>query len=137
MSKNTNTNISSTDASSAGKARSQPQQQPQQQQMEFKRQVILNPETQRKCAMAQMYFLDYYYDLLTYLHQRKVRTEKFKEDVKSRNLTPDQAQKEWKYYTGKERAYLRKRRTRTNAKQFQILTQVGQGGYGQVCDVVF
>jgi len=35
-------------------------------------------------------------------------------------------------YLGRERAYLRKRRTRLRYGDFQILTQVGQGGYGQV-----
>ena len=35
-------------------------------------------------------------------------------------------------YLGRERANLRKRRTRLRHGDFQILTQVGQGGYGQV-----
>lgn len=35
-------------------------------------------------------------------------------------------------YLGRERAHLRKRRTRLRQHDFQILTQVGQGGYGQV-----
>ena len=35
-------------------------------------------------------------------------------------------------YLGRERANLRKRRTRLRHHDFQILTQVGQGGYGQV-----
>lgn len=35
-------------------------------------------------------------------------------------------------YYGRERANLRKRRTRLRQTDFQILTQVGQGGYGQV-----
>lgn len=35
-------------------------------------------------------------------------------------------------YLGRERAYLRKRRTRLKYGDFNILTQVGQGGYGQV-----
>ncbi|KAI9202119.1 kinase-like domain-containing protein [Polychytrium aggregatum] len=75
-------------------------------------------------------FLDYYYDLFTYLEERKQRLEEFKEDVKM--LPPELRTKEWKYYSGKERAYLRKRRTRTRLANFHIITQVGQGGYGQV-----
>ena len=35
-------------------------------------------------------------------------------------------------YLGRERANLRNRRTRLRHGDFQILTQVGQGGYGQV-----
>lgn len=38
----------------------------------------------------------------------------------------------WHKYLGRERAHLRKRRTRLRQGDFQILTQVGQGGYGQV-----
>jgi serine/threonine protein kinase len=38
----------------------------------------------------------------------------------------------WSKYTGRERANLRKRRVRLRHADFQILTQVGQGGYGQV-----
>lgn len=38
----------------------------------------------------------------------------------------------WSKYTGRERAALRKRRVRLRHGDFQILTQVGQGGYGQV-----
>ncbi|CRK18554.1 hypothetical protein BN1708_017674, partial [Verticillium longisporum] len=38
----------------------------------------------------------------------------------------------WQKYAGRERANLRKRRVRLRHGDFQILTQVGQGGYGQV-----
>ncbi|GKT96086.1 serine threonine-protein kinase sid2 [Colletotrichum tofieldiae] len=38
----------------------------------------------------------------------------------------------WQKYKGRERANLRKRRVRLRQGDFQILTQVGQGGYGQV-----
>jgi serine/threonine protein kinase len=35
-------------------------------------------------------------------------------------------------YFGRERALLRKRRTKLKVAQFHIVTQVGQGGYGEV-----
>jgi len=38
----------------------------------------------------------------------------------------------WKDYCGRERAALRKRRTKTKCNDFSILSQIGQGGYGQV-----
>lgn len=47
--------------------------------------------------------------------------------------TPDSEYKAlWQKYAGRERANLRKRRVRLRQHDFQILTQVGQGGYGQV-----
>ena len=39
---------------------------------------------------------------------------------------------EWKNYIGRERALLRKRRLKPKHKDFEMITQVGQGGYGQV-----
>ena len=63
------------------------------------------------------------------MHNRQNRTEQFK------TLNPagtEQSEKAWKQYAGRERANLRKRRTRLHQGDFQILTQVGQGGYGHV-----
>ncbi|ORY04799.1 kinase-like protein [Basidiobolus meristosporus CBS 931.73] len=92
----------------------------------------VSPATKRKCVTAQVYFLEYYFDLLTYIHKRKMRLEKFKLDAAHQEWSPEEKAGEWKRYCGKERVYLRKRRTRTRVTHFHILTQVGQGGYGQV-----
>ncbi|KND00046.1 AGC/NDR protein kinase [Spizellomyces punctatus DAOM BR117] len=88
--------------------------------------------TRRRCEMTNVYFLDYYFDLLSYLDQRKQRLQRFKEDMRERRCTEEQYNTEWNYLCGKERAHLRKRRTRTRLANFSIITQVGQGGYGQV-----
>lgn len=75
-------------------------------------------------------FLDYYHDLLQYTKQRKSRLVQFKEAL---NQTPtDTHQKQLKTYFGKERAFLRKRRTRLTISHFKIISQIGQGGYGKV-----
>jgi len=78
-------------------------------------------------------FLDHYYDLLNYVHTRQKRTELFK----SHNpLPPATNEKEYNanltQYLGRERTNLRARRTKLSHGDFQTLTQVGQGGYGQV-----
>jgi cell cycle protein kinase DBF2 len=71
--------------------------------------------------------------MLSYVHARQTRLAQFKAE----NPPPDASQ-EREYsealtkYLGRERANLRKRRTRLRHGDFQILTQVGQGGYGQV-----
>lgn len=59
--------------------------------------------------------------------------------VESRLLTdpyyannPRRQQLEWKNYVSRERAFLRKRRIKPKHKDFEMVTQVGQGGYGQV-----
>ncbi len=78
-------------------------------------------------------FLDYYFDLLSYVHSRQSRLAQFKEQNPA---PPGMSQEEYdaalSKYLGRERANLRKRRTRLRHGDFQILTQVGQGGYGQV-----
>jgi len=80
-------------------------------------------------------FLDYYYDLLSYVHTRQTRLSQFKEQNPAPSPgAPEEHdyQKSLTQYLGRERANLRKRRTRLRHGDFQILTQVGQGGYGQV-----
>jgi len=78
-------------------------------------------------------FLDYYFDLLTYVGQRQSRVNAFKAEYPPPPGTDEETYKQmWTKYTGRERANLRKRRVRLRQGDFQILTQVGQGGYGQV-----
>ncbi|KAK9467594.1 kinase-like domain-containing protein [Lipomyces arxii] len=89
-----------------------------------------DPKVKRVVNASQIYFLDYYYDLLTYVHNRQIRLQKFKNSVNG--LPNDEQMQQWRSYTGRERAYLRKRRTRLRYGDFDLLTQVGQGGYGKV-----
>lgn len=78
-------------------------------------------------------FYDHYFDLLTYLSARKARLSSFQHSVASRpSLTQSELSAEWTSYTGRERVVLRKRRTKLKLAQFHIVTQVGQGGYGEV-----
>ncbi|KAK9480801.1 kinase-like domain-containing protein [Lipomyces japonicus] len=89
-----------------------------------------DPKVKRLVNASQIFFLDYYFDLVTYIHNRQKRLQKFKYSVEGLNKNEQLMQ--WRSYTGRERAYLRKRRTRLRYGDFDILTQVGQGGYGQV-----
>ncbi|POV95387.1 hypothetical protein PSTT_16307, partial [Puccinia striiformis] len=56
----------------------------------------------------------------------------FRENSTSVEIDPSQAGKEWRSYCGRERALLRKRRTKLKLDSFHIIVQVGQGGYGEV-----
>lgn len=91
---------------------------------------VNDPKVQRLVNVSQMYFLDYYYDLMTYASERRKRLAKIKETVSA--LPEGEAAEKWKTYCGRERALVRKRRSKLKYGDFQILTQVGQGGYGQV-----
>ncbi|EMG50741.1 DBF2 Cell cycle protein kinase DBF2 [Candida maltosa Xu316] len=91
--------------------------------------------TKRLASVAQLYFLDYYCDMFDYVISRKERSEQ----VENKLLTsegfrnnPSKQQAEWANYINRERALLRKRRLKPKHKDFEMITQVGQGGYGQV-----
>ncbi|KAI9737906.1 MAG: hypothetical protein M1834_009276 [Cirrosporium novae-zelandiae] len=91
------------------------------------------PRVKRLANVTQIYFLDHYFDLLSYVHSRQKRLAQFDAAYPPPPATPDAEYEAARHkYLGRERANLRKRRTRLRQGDFQILTQVGQGGYGQV-----
>ncbi|GAA5903510.1 hypothetical protein JCM5296_006844 [Sporobolomyces johnsonii] len=100
---------------------------------EWEKVKLNSPEVKRKADVAQLFFYDHYFDLLTYLHTRKQRLRTFRSSIVSRpSLTPPEISSEWQSYSGRERVLLRKRRTKLKLDMFHIVTQVGQGGYGEV-----
>ncbi|KAL3422341.1 Serine/threonine-protein kinase sid2 [Phlyctema vagabunda] len=95
--------------------------------------ILHKPNVKRLANVTQLYFLDYYFDLLTYVGSRQTRLNHFKNEYPAPPATPEETYNPlWQKYAGRERANLRKRRVRLRQGDFQILTQVGQGGYGQV-----
>ncbi|KAM0446617.1 hypothetical protein ACHAQK_001546 [Fusarium lateritium] len=97
------------------------------------REILQKPNVKRMVNVTQLYFLDYYFDLLTYVGSRQNRLTAFKNEYPPPPETDEQTHNQmWSKYAGRERANLRKRRVRLRHGDFQILTQVGQGGYGQV-----
>ncbi|KAF8480764.1 AGC/NDR protein kinase [Russula ochroleuca] len=98
----------------------------------WERELLGSSEVRRKSTVAQLYFLDYYFQLLGYISARKERRAKFDEDTTSRNLAPADFSREFKSYCGRERVLLRRRRAKLRVDQFHIMAQVGQGGYGEV-----
>ncbi|WPG97557.1 Serine/threonine-protein kinase DBF20 [Acrodontium crateriforme] len=98
---------------------------------------LQKPAVKRLANVTQLYFLDYYFDLLSYTHKRQNRLDAFKahnpEPTSSTPAAEVQQYNELRTeYLNRERANLRQRRTRLRHGDFQILTQIGQGGYGQV-----
>ncbi|KAG0017140.1 hypothetical protein BGZ82_000838 [Podila clonocystis] len=88
--------------------------------------------TEEECWSGTQHFLDHYIDLLSYLKDRKERTREFKKSLACQKLSPEESSLASHAHYSHERMRLRQRRTRTTAVQFQILTQVGQGGFGEV-----
>ncbi|AJV96750.1 BAF_collapsed_G0057890.mRNA.1.CDS.1 [Saccharomyces cerevisiae] len=93
-------------------------------------------KTQRVVNVCQLYFLDYYCDMFDYVISRRQRTKqvlRYLEQQRSvKNVSNKVLNEEWALYLQREHEVLRKRRLKPKHKDFQILTQVGQGGYGQV-----
>ncbi|KAG7106401.1 Serine/threonine-protein kinase sid2 like [Verticillium longisporum] len=94
--------------------------------------ILQRPNVRRLVNVTQLYFLDYYFDLLTYVGSRQSRLTAFKSEFPPEQTDEATYGQMWQKYAGRERANLRKRRVRLRHGDFQILTQVGQGGYGQV-----
>ncbi|KAH7358496.1 serine/threonine-protein kinase sid2 [Plectosphaerella cucumerina] len=96
------------------------------------REILQRPNVRRLVNVTQLYFLDYYFDLLTYVGSRQNRLTAFNNEFPQGETDEATYNQMWQKYAGRERANLRKRRVRLRHGDFQILTQVGQGGYGQV-----
>ncbi|QIX01061.1 hypothetical protein AMS68_006578 [Peltaster fructicola] len=78
---------------------------------------LSRPAVKRLANVTQLYFLDYYFDLLSYTHTRQNRLQAFK----THNQTPppgssaveiDNYNRLWEQYLGRERTNLRQRRTK-------------------------
>ncbi|GME83803.1 unnamed protein product [Ambrosiozyma monospora] len=68
--------------------------------------------------------------MFDYVINRRQRLHQVEEGLKT--IPAEERPQQWKTYVGRERAFLRKRRIKPKHKDFNIITQVGQGGYGQV-----
>ncbi|CAI4883889.1 CLL_collapsed_G0020510.mRNA.1.CDS.1 [Saccharomyces cerevisiae] len=93
-------------------------------------------KTQRVVSVCKMYFLEYYCDMFDYVISRRQRTKQVLEYLQQQSQLPNSDQiklnEELSSYLQREHQVLRKRRLKPKNRDFEMITQVGQGGYGQV-----
>ncbi|SCU97388.1 LAFA_0G11232g1_1 [Lachancea sp. 'fantastica'] len=109
-------------------------QSPKKLPLDFHRKASSN-NTKRLVNVCQMYFLDYYCDMFDYVISRRERARqvmKYLEQQRVQGTDGGELTKEWYSYVQKETGILRNRRLKPKNKDFEMITQVGQGGYGQV-----
>lgn len=126
----------------------------------WERDVVQSPEVQRKATLAQIYFLNHYFDSLRYLADRRERLAQFEAGMREQGYVSPEQQVEQSLaglrlgdapraapasrvsddayrrarqeHFAREREILLHRRAKLRLAQFHIVTQVGQGGYGEV-----
>lgn len=96
------------------------------------KEILSDPKVVRLARVTQLYFLDSYFEKLNYLNHRSMRLQRLQTETLPAISDPQERQSMIKKYQGRERALLRLRRSKLNYGDFEILTQVGQGGYGEV-----
>ncbi|SCU90067.1 LAME_0E06920g1_1 [Lachancea meyersii CBS 8951] len=109
-------------------------QSPKKLPLDFHRKASSN-NTKRLVNVCQMYFLDYYCDMFDYVISRRERARqvmKYLEQQRVQGTAGGELTREWHSYVEKETGILRNRRLKPKNKDFEMITQVGQGGYGQV-----
>lgn len=99
------------------------------------REAASDTNTLRLVNVCKMYFLEYYCDMFDYVISRRQRTKRVLEYIHEKNdgsIDQKSLEEEWNGYLSQEHAVLRKRRLKPRNNDFEMITQVGQGGYGQV-----
>ena len=84
----------------------------------------------KNSVALEAYFYEHYADLITYMKERNQRLANFRSSTDE--MTKKEAKKAWSQHCRKETKRLIERRNKPKIRDYKILTQIGQGGYGQV-----
>eukprot|EP01119_Soliformovum_irregulare_P020195 TRINITY_DN6505_c0_g2_i7.p1 TRINITY_DN6505_c0_g2~~TRINITY_DN6505_c0_g2_i7.p1 ORF type:complete len:723 (+),score=204.93 TRINITY_DN6505_c0_g2_i7:82-2250(+) len=88
--------------------------------------------TQSKVIATKHFFAEYYWSNVYYLEQREQRLNELKDVLRTSNFTEEYRRELLQNHFQEETDRLRKRRTQSRVHDFQILTRIGRGGYGDV-----
>jgi len=92
----------------------------------------VSERTKKKIIATGNYFSQYYTQLFDYIFSRRQRMELINSHCKSQHMSPEEEHHYRSSKAIKESIYLRLRRTRLKVQDFQVLSLIGRGGYGEV-----
>jgi len=93
---------------------------------------VVSEETRNRVIATQKYVFEYYFNLLTYIKERRDRVSQVEEYIKRSELSVEEQYTLRKQHFRKETNLLRMRRVRMRIEHFQVLALIGQGAFGKI-----
>ena len=93
---------------------------------------IFSKNTLERARKAKQHIENYYKNLATQQLDRTDRLKRLQENLNAKGLTDDEKQEKLKEHASKETEFLRLRRSRLGADDFEPLKVIGKGAFGEV-----
>jgi len=93
---------------------------------------IFSKGTLERARRARSHIENYYRNLGTQQLERGERLKRLKENLSAKGLTDDQKQEKLREHAAKETEFLRLRRSKLGADDFEALKVIGKGAFGEV-----
>lgn len=98
----------------------------------FEEWQLLSEDTKQRVQAFKHFMKRFRVDLFSQLAARAERREEMEEAISENKISAAHAQEMREDLAKRESAYLRRRRSRIKIKDFQLLSLIGRGGYGEV-----
>ena len=93
---------------------------------------IFSRTTLERARKAKQHLENYYKNLATQQLERTDRLKRLQESLKAKGMTDDEKQDKLKEHASKETEFLRLRRSKLGADDFEPLKVIGKGAFGEV-----
>ncbi|XP_020091910.1 serine/threonine-protein kinase tricorner-like isoform X2 [Ananas comosus] len=88
--------------------------------------------TQQRVAAAKQYIENHYREQLRILHERKERRSILEQKLADDHVSKEEQNRLLKYLERKESEYMRLQRHKMGVADFEVLTKIGKGAFGEV-----
>nr|CAD1840905.1 unnamed protein product [Ananas comosus var. bracteatus] len=88
--------------------------------------------TQQRVAAAKQYIENHYREQLRILHERKERRSILERKLADDHVSKEEQNRLLKYLERKESEYMRLKRHKMGVADFEVLTKIGKGAFGEV-----